>query len=63
MSEETIGTGFAPISGESAKWQQRKNAGCYVIGGNFYVYVIARPNWLARVMCRLLLQWEWRDAK
>ncbi len=42
-----------------------KPAGCWRIGGEqlaLSVYVGKRPRWLTRVMMRLLLEWEWRDA-
>lgn len=41
----------------------RKQAGCYVIGDSFRVYVTTKPRWLARVMASLLLQWQWEDAR
>ena len=51
------------MDNEYAVWTPPKNAGCYVIGGSVQIYMQVRPNWLARTMCRWLLQWEWRDAK
>lgn len=35
--------------------------GEWVIGGTFRVKIKRRPRWLTRVLCKLLLEWEWRD--
>ena len=40
-----------------------KKAGCWKISGDFYVYVLKRPNWLNRKITKLLLGWEWEDSK
>lgn len=37
-------------------------AGCWVVCGNVRIYVMRRPRWLARVMARWLLQWEWEGT-
>ena len=37
-------------------------AGCWYMGGSLHVYILRRPRWLTRVMCKWLLEWEWIDA-
>ena len=39
-----------------------KKAGCWVIGGDFHVYVTKRPGWLARKMNKFFMEWEWQDG-
>lgn len=37
-------------------------AGSWVIGGNFFVQVRERPNWLHRWFALAFLGWQWVDA-
>ncbi len=41
--------------------QAPKKAGCYVIAGDFRVYVARKPRWLARKVVQWLLEWRWED--
>ena len=41
----------------------RQSAGCWVISSSFYVNVKTKPNWLHRLITRLLLGWKWEDRK
>ncbi len=43
--------------------QQPKKAGCYVIAGDFRVYVARKPRWAARKLARWLLEWQWEDQR
>jgi hypothetical protein len=38
-------------------------AGCWVIGGSWRVYVREKPNTAQIKNTRMLLGWEWEDAK
>jgi len=38
-------------------------AGCYIIGGNWHIYLDNRPRWLTRVLMKWLLEWEWEDEQ
>jgi hypothetical protein len=42
----------------------RPFAGHWHIGGEMGLHLglYERPRWLTRVMCKWLLQWEWRDS-
>ena len=37
--------------------------GCWVITSSFRVRVHTKPNWLNRLMARILLGWKWEDRK
>jgi hypothetical protein len=39
--------------------------GNYQIGGpmGLKIFVLKRPRWLTRFLLRVLLEWEWEDAK
>lgn len=37
--------------------------GCYVLGTNFRIFINKRPRWLTRYLMRVLLEWQWEDAK
>ena len=42
--------------------QPPPNVGRYRIGGNFYIMLTKKPHFLARWMCKLLLDWHWEDG-
>ena len=39
-----------------------KNEGGYRIGGHFKIMLTKKPHFLARWMCKLLLDWYWEDG-
>ncbi|WP_181453358.1 hypothetical protein [Stenotrophomonas maltophilia] len=43
-------------------YRPRQAAGSWVIGGNFFVQVRERPNWLHRWFALAFLGWQWVDA-
>jgi hypothetical protein len=42
-----------------------KWVGYWIIAGHFGIRVaqVKRPRWLTRFLCRVLLEWEWRDGE
>jgi hypothetical protein len=41
--------------------QPPKQVGGYDIG-NISLMLTRRPHWVARLLCRVLLDWRWHDA-
>ena len=39
-----------------------KNEGGYRIGGHFKIMLTKKPHFLARWMCKLLLDWHWEEG-
>ena len=39
-----------------------KEAGYYVVGGNWQFAIRKKPRWLSRFLMKHLLEWEWKDA-
>lgn len=39
--------------------------GYWQIGGQgaVHIFLVQRPRWLTRLMCKLLLEWVWVDQK
>ena len=52
----------AQMKADRIKWPI--SVGCYRIGGasGMHVHLLRRPRWVARFLCRHLLEWEWIDA-
>lgn len=44
-------------------WSYPVPVGSYLIGGSFRVTINKKPNWFNRKMCKLILGFEWMDAK
>jgi hypothetical protein len=42
-----------------------KFVGYWIIAGHYGIRVaqVKRPRWLTRFLCRVLLEWEWRDGE
>lgn len=45
-----------------AFYQPPAPAGTWVIGKRLHIQVTKRPRLLTRWLCRLLLEWEWKDS-